>query len=328
MPETFLVTGSAGFIGSHLAETLLARGQRVIGIDVVTDYYDPRQKWSNVERLQHFDGFQFHCVDLNTCRLETLLRDVDVVCHLAGQPGVRPSWGADFRHYARNNLLATQRLLEASRAASARRFVFASSSSVYGNAAEYPTIEESSLRPRSPYGVTKLACEHLINAYVDVFGMSVVTLRYFTVFGPGQRPDMAINRLIRSALYGEPFPLYGNGEQVRDFTYVSDVVDATIRASSANVPSGMAFNISGGASIAMYELLSRVEQAVGAAPNVVRLAPQPGDVLRTGANTEKARKLLGWQPTVGLGDGLTEQVRWHRNWRRQAAARPVAEQVG
>ena len=226
-----LITGAAGFIGSHLVEALVADGWDVVGVDCLTPYYDVTQKLGNVEELRTSVDLELIDADLRTSPLEPLLDGVDAVFHQAGQPGVRASWD-DFESYVEHNILATRRLLEAARGTNVTRFVYASSSSVYGDAVSYPTREETLPMPQSPYGVSKLAAEHLCNVYARNWAVPVVSLRYFTVFGPRQRPDMATHRLIRAALEGGSFPMYGTGDQVRDFTYVGDVVAANLAAAN------------------------------------------------------------------------------------------------
>ena len=310
-----LVTGVAGFIGSMLAEALVDRGDEVLGVDCLTPYYGEQDKRANMRPLLDSDRFTFQPADLRDCDLAPLLEGADVVFHLAAQPGVRLSW-ADFDEYASCNILATQRLLDAAKSRELRRLVYASSSSVYGNAAAYPTAETAGTCPHSPYGVTKLAAEHLCMAYAANWGVPTVSLRYFTVYGPRQRPDMAMHRLIAAAIGREAFPLYGSGEQVRDFTFVADVVRATIRAGDADVPPGTVLNVAGGSSISMNDLVVLVGAICGAAVDVVRLPGQAGDVRRTGGTTTRARELLGWQPEIDLVSGVTEQLAWHRSRER------------
>jgi len=307
-----VVTGAAGFIGSTLAERLVADGHDVVGVDCLTPYYDVVAKRANLDGLLDSAGFTFVDADLRDCDVEGLLEGADVVFHLAGQPGVRLSWADGFGDYAGHNILATQRLLEAAKRRWVKRVVYASSSSVYGNAPSYPTAENASLRPHSPYGVTKLAAEHLCTLYADNWGLSTVSLRYFTVYGPRQRPDMAMHRLIAAALSGQPFPLFGNGQQVRDFTFVDDVARATILAGTTDVPAGSVLNIAGGSSTTMVDLIQEVVSACER-PLEVRVTPaQPGDVERTGGSTALALELLGWRPLTDLSAGIARQVEWHR----------------
>jgi nucleoside-diphosphate-sugar epimerase len=317
-PALALVTGAAGFVGSHLTERLVADGSRVRAVDCLTDYYDVRQKRENLRVLGELDGVEIVEADLRSSPLPGLLEGVDVVFHQAGQPGVRASWDR-FASYVEHNVLVTQRLLEASAAADLRRFVFASSSSVYGDAERYPTTEDDLPRPRSPYGVTKLSAEHLCNVYAANQGVPAVSLRYFTVFGPRQRPDMAMHRLIEAALGGEPFPLYGDGTQVRDFTFVGDVVEANVLAATQDLAPGTVLNVAGGTDASMLDVIRTVGELTG---REVPLRHEPfakGDVTRTGGSRDRAARLLGWEPTVGLEEGLARQVAWHRTRERASA---------
>jgi nucleoside-diphosphate-sugar epimerase len=306
---TVLITGVAGFVGSALARRLVASGEHVVGIDCFTDYYDPALKKANLATIPA-DGLSFVDADLTTADLDELLAGVRVVFHEAGQPGVRKSWGQDFGSYVDANVLATQRLLEAAtRARDLQRLVYASSSSVYGNATSYPTTEQDVPRPHSPYGVTKLAAEHLCTLYADNFGVPTVSLRYFTVYGPGQRPDMAFNRFIRAALADEPIKVFGTGEQVRDFTFVEDVVTANLLAAERDVAPGSVFNVSGGSDISVNEVLDVLARIAGRPLKVEREGTVAGDVQRTGGSAEAIRSALGWHPTIDVPTGLREQWR-------------------
>jgi nucleoside-diphosphate-sugar epimerase len=300
-----IVTGAAGFVGSRLSEYLLDHGDEVVGIDCFTDYYSPRRKEANLAALTTRDGFALQRLDLLSAPLNTLLEDVDVVYHLAGQPGVRGSWGPDFDPYVQRNVMGTQRLLEAAREASLWKLVYASSSSVYGNAARYPTTEQLRPEPVSPYGVTKLAAEHLCELYRITSGVPTVSLRLFTVYGPRQRPDMAFYRIVNAALRGEPFLLYGDGQQSRDFTYVDDVVTAMRRA-ALSPWTGVA-NIGGGSRTTMNEVIETVSE-LARPVDVVRLQSQRGDVRHTAADTSVARNAFGYAPSVGLGEGLARMI--------------------
>ncbi|HSJ92250.1 MAG TPA: NAD-dependent epimerase/dehydratase family protein [Ilumatobacter sp.] len=315
-----LVTGAAGFIGSTLAERLIARGDDVLGVDCFSDYYDPAAKWRNVQGALVSGSYRLLELDLRTAELDGLLADVDVVFHQAGQPGVRLSWNDGFSTYDTCNVLATQRLLEACCRTGVDRVVYASSSSVYGNAAHYPVTEESLPAPHSPYGVTKLAAEHLCGLYAANYGLSVVSLRYFTVYGPRQRPDMAIHRLVEAALDDRSFPLYGDGSQIRDFTFVDDVVEANLRAGRADVAPGTVVNVCAGGSTSMSDLIAAVGSAVGREVRVDRQVTQPGDVRRTGGDSSKASRLLSWEPAHGLEEGIRRQTEWHRSLRGEAPA--------
>ena len=306
-----LVTGVAGFIGSNLADRLLAEGWHVRGVDCFTPYYDRDLKTANVaEALQH-EHFEMIEADLLTADLGSLLHDVDVVFHQAAQPGVRLSWADGFRTYNELNVNLTQRLLEAVRQHPISRFVYASSSSVYGQAPRWPTSESDVTQPHSPYGVTKLAGELLCNAYAANFGVPTVSLRYFTVYGPRQRPDMATHRLIEAARHGTSFPLYGDGQQIRDFTFVGDVVDANVRAATHDLASGVVMNVAGGSSTRLVDLVDLVGNVVGQPVPVQWLPAEPGDVLRTGGLADRARDLLGWTPQVSVEQGVRRQVAWH-----------------
>lgn len=307
-----LVTGVAGFIGSHLARRLLADGHHVAGIDALTDYYDVELKRANLASL-FGDRFEFIHADLNEVDLTSILSNTDVVFHLAGQPGVRKSWGRDFSTYVAENVLATQRLLEAARSNGAiQRFVYASSSSVYGNAESFPTNEEVVPRPQSPYGVTKLAAEHLCGLYADNFGVPTVSLRYFTVYGPRQRPDMAFARFVKAAINDSQIRIFGDGEQIRDFTFVEDVVQANILAASIDSRPGSVFNVAGGTSISVNAVLRLLEEISGLRLRVEYLSPVAGDVSRTGGDTRRIADDLGWQPYIGVEEGLRSQLAWAR----------------
>lgn len=310
--STALVTGAAGFIGSTLVDRLLADGWRVIGIDSFTPYYDRAIKERNVHRARQDRRFELIRADVGTTDLAGVLRGVDVVFHQGAQPGVRGSWADGFGVYLDNNVRATQRLLEAAVTAKVTRFVYASSSSVYGNAAAYPTSTADLPRPHSPYGVTKLAGEHLCNLYAANHDLPTVSLRYFTVYGPRQRPDMATHRLVEAALTGKSFPLFGDGSHIRDFTYVDDVVAANIAAAEAGAAPGTVVNVAGGSSCTMAELIELVGELCGALVHLDRRPEEPGDVQRTGGAIDTTAALLGWRPMVDLATGVAAQVAWHR----------------
>ncbi|MGI5527814.1 NAD-dependent epimerase/dehydratase family protein [Streptomyces syringium] len=296
-----LVTGAAGFIGSHLCAHLLAAGDTVVGVDSFTDVYDPALKERNLRTLTPRPGFTFHRADLLTADLGPLLDGADTVYHLAGQPGVRPSWGAEFPVYTARNVLATQALLETVRTRPVGKFVYASSSSVYGDAPT-PTPETACPRPVSPYGITKLAGEHLCELYRTAYGLPTVSLRLFTVYGPRQRPDMAFARLLDAARGGAPFPLYGDGEQTRDFTYVLDAVTA-MRDAARSPFTGVA-NLGGGSPVSMKQAVAAVEDLVGPVEVVSRPAG-PGDARHTGADITLARRAFGFHPRTALHDGIS-----------------------
>ena len=316
-----LVTGVAGFIGSTLADRLLADGWRVRGVDRFTSYYEESVKRSNIVDAQRSPEFSLVEADLLTVDLAPILDGVDAVFHLAAQPGVRLSWADGFRLYNDLNVNLTQRLLEAVRPLDLQRFVYASSSSVYGDVEVVPTDELQPTRPYSPYGVTKLSGELLCSAYASNFGVPATSLRYFTVYGPRQRPDMAIHKMIESTLDGRPFPLFGDGGQVRDFTFVEDVVSATIAAAGVDGARGQVLNVAGGGSVSMIDLLRLVGEKVGTDVSVDRQPAQAGDVRRTGGSIERARDVLGWVPLVDLAAGVARQVNWHR-LRRDPGSRP------
>lgn len=305
MPR-YLVTGCAGFVGSHLAEALLERNHEVVGIDAFTDYYARSLKEANLERARARPGFTFAARNLADGGLEPLLEGVDGVFHLAAQPGVRGSWGDTFEIYVRENILATQRLFEAAARAKVR-VVMASSSSVYGNAEEYPTREDTSPRPVSPYGVSKLACESLAQTYSECFGLEVVALRYFTVYGPRQRPDMAFSRIISALLGGEPFRVFGTGEQSRDFTYVGDAVAATVAAMNGRQGSAV-YNVGGGSETSLGEVVALCERLAGRRLELRHEPAATGDVRRTAADTGLIRAELGWTPQTALEEGLEAQL--------------------
>lgn len=311
MRGSALVTGAAGFVGSHLAQRAHEAGYEVVAVDNLTPYYEPSLKKENAEALLD-SGIRFVEADLLDLDLEDLLGTVDVVFHQAGQPGVRASWADGFDDYIGANIRLTQELLEASRNAGLRRFVYASSSSVYGHARSYPVSESEVPRPYSPYGVTKLAAEHLCSLYAANWGLPTVSLRYFTVYGPRQRPDMAFRRLIDAALGGDPFPLMGDGKQVRDFTFVGDVVEANLAAAESDLDPGEVINIAGGSTTSLWDVIEMVEAATDSSVELKRLPAQPGDVRKTSGATEKAQALLGWSPDTDLRAGIEVQVAWQR----------------
>jgi UDP-glucuronate 4-epimerase len=309
-----LVTGVAGFIGSHLAESLLAEGDAVLGVDCFTPYYAAADKERNLALARANANFEFVDADLRSVVIEPLLDGVDVVFHLAAQAGVRLSWSEGFADYVGHNVLATQRILEAVVAARpAARVVNASTSSVYGNQARYPTCEDDLPRPFSPYGVTKLAAEHLCGLYAENWGVSTVSLRYFTVFGPRQRPDMAIHRLCEAAIHGTVFPRYGDGSHIREFTNVADIVRGSVLAATRDIAPGSCCNLAGGAEITVSALIDLVGEIAGAPVKIDQQSVVAGDAFRNGGSISRARELLGWTPAVSLRDGVTAQLAWHRS---------------
>jgi len=303
----YVVTGAAGFIGSQLAESLVGDGHDVVAVDCFTDYYDPAQKEANARALD------VRRLDLAEERLE--LVGVDGVFHLAGQPGAR-SFGEAFPLYVRRNVVATQKVFE-SCADAGVRVVFASSSSVYGDAESYPTREDAVPRPLNPYGITKLDCEQLAYAYARAFGLDVATLRYFTVYGPRQRPDMFFRRVCERLLDGGTFQMYGTGEQSRSFTYVGDVVDATRRVME-DAPAGALYNVGGGEEATNLEAIAVLEEVSGRRLEVEYVDAVKGDMQRTNADVSRIREDVGWEPQTSLRDGLAQMWSW-------AAARVAAE---
>ncbi len=304
-----LITGVAGFIGSHLAERLLGEGAQVDGIDCFTDYYARDLKEANLAPLRKQPGFRFVESTIQDAPLAELLAGTTHVFHLAAQAGVRKSWGRDFQVYTVNNIEATQVLLEACTGAQLERLVYASSSSVYGDNASIPMRETMHLQPVSPYGVTKLAAELLCYLYHANHGVPAVSLRYFTVYGPRQRPDMAFNRFLRAVLAGRPISVYGDGEQTRDFTFVADAVAATVAAGVRGVP-GHVYDIGGGSRISVNGVLELVGRITGRPVTVAREASQKGDMRDTYADTSLAHAELGFAPAVPLERGLEAEYRW------------------
>jgi len=307
-----LVTGAAGFIGSTLCDRLLESGHDVVGIDSFVPYYARSIKEGNLAQARSSSRFQL--IEQDICDVfasagPMSLDDVDVVFHQAAQAGVRASWGKDFEGYVHNNILATQKLLEACQLRPGIRVVYASSSSIYGETDRFPMSEADLPKPVSPYGVSKLAAEHLMGLYHHNFGVETVALRYFTVYGPRQRPDMAFHRIIRSILTGETFRLFGSGEQTRDFTFVGDIVEANIQAASAGM-AGAVYNLGGGTRISMNDVIELIENISGRKANVVREQRQDGDVTNTGADVSRAAADFGFKPAVSLEEGLRREVEY------------------
>jgi UDP-glucose 4-epimerase len=304
-----VVTGAAGFIGSHVAESLLVDGAEVTGIDCFTDYYPRTMKEANLVPLRDHEGFRLVEGRLQDLDLAPLLEGANTVYHLAAQAGVRASWGRDFALYTDHNVLASQRLLEAGLGAGRPRVVYASSSSVYGLTPTLPLAEGGPCQPVSPYGVTKLAAEHLAVLYHRTYGLPTVSLRYFTVFGPRQRPDMAFHRFFKAARDGGPIRVFGDGRQTRDFTFVSDIVAAT-RAAAVSGRPGSVYNVGGGERVELNHVLKLIEQITGRPLQVQREEAQKGDMRDTFADTTAARRDLGFQPAVGLAEGLAREWEW------------------
>ena len=286
-----LVTGAAGFIGSHLCERLLSEGIDVIAIDSFTDYYSPQRKREHIKSLMNRNGFKLIEKDINSANIEELIDGVSVVFHLAAQAGVRRSWGKEFNHYTECNILATQKLLEGLKEKKEVKFIYSSSSSVYGETQELPMSEDHALRPVSPYGATKLTAEHLCELYSFNYGLSYIALRYFTVYGPRQRPDMAFSRFITSALTGSEVEVYGDGNQTRDFTFVSDAVEANIRAMNY-MGEKKIFNVGGGKVISINEVLELIQNITGRKLDVKYKQKARGDVTSTWADTSLAREAI------------------------------------
>jgi UDP-glucose 4-epimerase len=314
-----VVTGCAGFIGSSLTDRLLAQGWEVVGIDSFEDYYARDIKEANLADASRDPAFtlvEADLIDLATENgaaggpgsLKEIVESADHVYHLAAQAGVRGSWGRSFDTYVRNNVLATQMLLECAKDVGVDSFVCASSSSVYGDTAILPMDENAECRPFSPYGVTKLASEHLARLYARNFGLPTVSLRFFTVYGPRQRPDMAFNKFIQAALEDRPIEVYGDGRQTRDFTFISDIVDGIVAAPAA--PAGSVLNLGGGCRVTLAEALDTLGSAMGRSIEVIRSDKQAGDVADTWAAVGRARDTIGFEPKVGLADGLAAEYRW------------------
>ncbi len=309
----FLVSGCAGFIGSHLSEYLLSLNHEVVGIDSFSDFYPKEYKKKNLINLLKKDSFTFIGKDMLTLKLEKIFENVDGIFHLAAQPGVRTSWGKNFDIYIKDNIILTQRILETLRNFKEKRLIFASSSSVYGDSPFLPFKEDGPLAPVSPYGVTKLACENLCHLYHKNFSIDLVILRYFTVYGPRQRPDMAFHRFFYSILKGEEVKIFGDGSQTRDFTYVEDVVVATYSSFEKGV-SGEAYNIGGGANISLIDLLKLMEKITGEKIKTTFKDKEKGDAPHTWADHSKAKRDLGFIPRVKLEEGLYYQWEWTKQF--------------
>jgi UDP-glucose 4-epimerase len=306
-----IVTGAAGFIGSHLVDVLLQQGAEVIGIDELNDYYDPYLKRKNLANFYNSSNFTLIEGDIQFLDWPKILEDVEIVYHQAAQAGVRASWGKSFRAYTERNINSTQVLLEAAKdAPKLKRLVFASTSSVYGDAETLPTHEEIQPQPVSPYGITKLAAERLCGLYHKNFGIPFVSLRYFTVYGPRQRPDMAFHKFFKAVLQDEAIPIYGDGQQTRDFTFVSDVIAANLAASQVPEAVGQIFNIGGGSRVVLSEVLDTMSEIVGKPIKRNYIERAMGDARHTAADVQKAKKILGYQPQVSLPAGLVQEWNW------------------
>ena len=306
-----IVTGAAGFIGSTLTTELLQQGEEVIGIDEFNDYYDPAFKRNNIASLNNYPGFKLIEADIQNLDWKSLLKDIDVVYHQAAQAGVRASWGEGFRAYTERNINATQILLEAAKDTSnLKRIVFASSSSIYGDAATLPTDESICPKPVSPYGITKLAAEQLGELYHKNFGVPFVALRYFTVYGPRQRPDMAFHKFFKAVLQDEAISIYGDGQQTRDYTFVADAVAANISAAKVETAVGEVFNIGGGSRVVLTEVLETMEEIVGKPIKKKHIEKARGDARHTAADVSKAKQILAYQPQISLKEGLAREWEW------------------
>ncbi len=303
-----LVTGCAGFIGSHLTEKLLQGDFEVIGIDCFTDYYSREIKEENLENCLNNSNFEFIEEDITTL---SEFPKVDYVFHQAAQAGVRKSWGKEFQIYVDNNILATQRLLEFYKEMEIKKFVYASSSSVYGDT-ELPMREDKRLKPISPYGVSKLAAENLCYLYWKNFNVPTVSLRYFTVYGERQRPDMAFHKFIKSIMDGEELSVFGDGEQTRDFTYVGDIVESNLLAAKSDVV-GEILNVGGGSRVSVNYLINLLEKLLDKKANVRYTEKQKGDVRDTLADTNKVEEELGWKPETSIEEGLRRQIEWMKS---------------
>jgi len=308
-----LVTGAAGFIGSSLSEELIRLGHQVVGVDCFLDYYPRMFKEANLEQLRASSQFTLVEQSILEADLDSLLSGVEVVFHLAAQAGVRASWGKNFEIYTENNIRATQRLLEACKDIKLKKFIYASSSSVYGEVRSLPMKETDYPSPVSPYGVSKLAAEHLVYLYWKNFNIPTISLRYFTVFGPRQRPDMAFHKFLAASLMNKPIELYGSGEQTRDFTYIADIVRAHILAVESSAE-GEVFNIGGGNRLSLASAIAVIEQIVGRKLTIATRPAQKGDASHTYADISKAANILGFQPMVSIREGLEREFVWLKNF--------------
>ena len=306
-----IVTGAAGFIGSHLVEQLLQQGKEVIGIDDFNDYYDPVLKRNNISHLLDSPGFQLIEGNIQFLEWHLLLKNVEIIYHQAAQAGVRASWGQNFPTYVERNINATQTLLEAAKyAKSLKKFIFASTSSIYGDADMLPTHEGVCPQPISPYGITKLAAEQLCSLYYKNFGIPFVGLRYFSVYGPRQRPDMGFHKFFKAILESKPITIYGDGHQSRDFTFVSDIISANLAAATIPEAVGQVFNIGGGSSVSLSEVLKTMEEIVGTTIKKNYVETAMGDARHTSADVSKAKQILNYKPKIPLVDGLTQEWNW------------------
>jgi nucleoside-diphosphate-sugar epimerase len=306
-----IITGVAGFIGSNLAETLLKRGETIVGIDEINDYYDPKLKRNNLASLQEYPNFKLIEASIESLDWRSLLTETEVVYHQAAQAGVRASWGQSFHYYTERNINATQIILEAAKdTKSLKRLVFASTSSIYGDAETLPTPESICPQPVSPYGITKLAAERLCELYYQNFQLPVTMLRYFSVYGPRQRPDMAFHKFFKAAIEKTAIPIYGDGQQTRDFTFVGDIIAANLAAATVPEAIGEIFNIGGGSRVVLADVLGKIDAIVGFPIQKNYLETARGDARHTGADVSKAKRILGYNPQVSLVEGLTREWEW------------------
>lgn len=309
MANKVLVTGCAGFIGSHLCETLLDRGDDVIGVDCFTDYYPRSMKESNLSHFRDRDGFRFVEGNLASLDLKPLFEDRTIIYHLAAQAGVRASWGTEFEAYVTHNIRATQNILESLKDRGDKRLVFASSSSVYGKTQVLPTPEDVILAPNSPYGATKVTGEHLCALYRENWGVNYAALRYFTVYGPRQRPDMGFHKFIRAILEDRPMDIFGDGSQSRDCTYVADIVEATVQAGDTRTPSQV-FNVGGGSRRPLHDILEILQDVLGKRAQINYTSVERGDVPHTHADISRSASEFGYNPRTSVEDGLEREARW------------------
>lgn len=320
-----VVTGAAGFIGSHVAETLLQQGEQVIGIDHFNDYYNPALKRQNISGFINHPNFKLIDGDIQFLNWNLLLEDVDVIYHQAAQAGVRASWGTSFRTYTERNINATQIILEAAKdAKNLKRLIYASTSSIYGNAETLPTAETIAPQPVSPYGITKLAAERLGRLYHENFGVPFCALRYFTVYGPRQRPDMGFHKFYKAAMGGQAIDVFGDGRQTRDFTFISDVVAANLAAATCDKANGQIFNIGGGSRVVLEEVLDLMGEIMGQ-PIVRNYVDQArGDARHTAADVTKAKQIFGFTPKVSLREGLSHEWQWIQGLYSPVIASPMS----
>ncbi|UCE42270.1 MAG: GDP-mannose 4,6-dehydratase [Candidatus Aminicenantes bacterium] len=305
----YLVTGAAGFIGSHLCKKLIRDGAHIVALDAFTDFYSRSIKENNIKSLINHPHFELMPVDILETNIDEIMNKVDVVFHFAAQPGVRTSWGSDFSIYTKNNIDATQRLLEAAKKSTLKKFIYASSSSVYGLSPLLPMKETSTLHPYSPYGVTKLAAENLCFLYYKNYGIPCVSLRFFTVYGPGQRPDMAFHKFFKSILLGEEITVFGDGQQTRDFTFIDDIIWANL-SSIENGRAGENYNLGGGTRIKLADVVPIFEHICKKKVNIRYVPGQKGDVRHTFADIQKAKNDLKYIPKNTLEEGLGAEWDW------------------